>query len=185
MKPLKTGIAYHGNRMPSHYRVDLEEIQKADMDIVVHMFSHTDWDRHHLVMKDIFKMTEDAGLEVWVDNWGIGGPPGDKSFFLGLHPEAHMVYSDGTMHPTFVDSKISQPTTSHRILFNLATAKPALKTTTTAAQVTSTQSITTASTTGSAQVPISTHAHRSGSEPTTLFVRSKASQAPATNTPQG
>ncbi len=102
MKPLKTGMAYHGNRMPSHYRVDLEEMQKADLDIVVHMFSHTDWDRHHLVMKDIFKMTEDAGLEVWVDNWGIGGPPGDKSFFLGLHPEAHMVYSDGTMHPTKV-----------------------------------------------------------------------------------
>ena len=102
MKPLKTGVAYHGNRMPSHYRLDLAEMQKADMDIVVHMFSHTDWDRHHLVMKDIFKMTEDAGLEVWVDNWGIGGPPGDKSFFLGLHPEAHMMWSDGTMHPTKV-----------------------------------------------------------------------------------
>ena len=102
MKPLKTGIAYHGNRMPSHFREDLASIQKADMDIVVHMFSHTDWDRHHLVMKDIFKMTEDAGLEVWVDNWGIGGPPGDKTFFLGLHPEAHMIYSDGTMHPTKV-----------------------------------------------------------------------------------
>ena len=47
-------MAYHGNRMPSHYRVDLEEMQKADLDIVVHMFSHTDWDRHHLVMMDIF-----------------------------------------------------------------------------------------------------------------------------------
>lgn len=102
MKPLKTGVAYHGNRMPSHYRDDLAEMSKADMDIVVHMFSHTDWDRHHLVMKDIFKMTEDAGLEVWVDNWGIGGPPGDKTFFLGLHPEAHMIYSNGKMHPTKV-----------------------------------------------------------------------------------
>ena len=35
MKPLKTGMAYHGNRMPSHYRVDLEEMQKADLDIVI------------------------------------------------------------------------------------------------------------------------------------------------------
>ena len=32
MKPLKTGVAYHGNRMPSHAREDLKEIVDADMD---------------------------------------------------------------------------------------------------------------------------------------------------------
>ena len=81
-RSLLTGVAYHGNRMPSHVREDMREIAKADMDIVVHMFSHTDWDRHKKVMEDIFKITEDAGMEVWVDNWGLGGPPGDKSHFL-------------------------------------------------------------------------------------------------------
>ena len=99
MKKLKTGVAYHGNRMLSHAIADMREIARADMDVVVHMLSHTDWERHDKVMKDIFAASEDAGLEVWVDNWGIGGAPGDKSHFLSYHPEAHMYTGDGVMHP--------------------------------------------------------------------------------------
>ena len=99
MKPLKTGTAYHGNRMLSHAIEDMRNIARADMDIVVHMLSHNDWERHDQVMKDIFKATESYGLEVWVDNWGIGGAPGDKCHFLAYHPEAHSYYGDGIMHP--------------------------------------------------------------------------------------
>ncbi len=98
-RSLLTGVAYHGNRMPSHYRADLEGMRRADMDIVVHMLSHTDWERHSKVIKDMCKMTEDAGLEVWMDNWGLNGVPGDKSHFLSSHPEAHMIYSNGDMDP--------------------------------------------------------------------------------------
>ena len=100
MQKLKTGVAYHGNRMPSHAREDIRKIVEADMDLVVHMFSHTDWDRHKYVMKDILAMTEDAGLEAWVDNWGLGGSPGDKSHFLAYYPDSHMYYSNGVMNPT-------------------------------------------------------------------------------------
>jgi len=95
---LKTGCAYHGNRMLSHAMADMHEIAMADMDIVVHMLSHTDWERHADVMGDIFKASEAEGLEVWVDNWGIGGVPGDKSHFLSYHPEAHSYYGNGRMH---------------------------------------------------------------------------------------
>lgn len=101
-RTLKTGVAYHGNRMPSHALNDMREIARADMDIVVHMFSHNDWDRHSNRMKDIFKITEDQGLEVWVDNWGLGGPPGDKSHFLSFHPDAHMLFSNGQFAPVNV-----------------------------------------------------------------------------------
>jgi len=98
-KPLKTGVAYHGNRMLSHAINDMREIAAADMDIVVHMLSHNDWERHDTVMGDIFKASEAEGLEVWVDNWGIGGAPGDKCHFLAYHPEAHIYYGNGIMHP--------------------------------------------------------------------------------------
>ena len=64
-KPLRLGAAYHGNRMPHHARQDLLDMATHGMDLVVHMFSHTDWDRHKLVMKDIVTMSEDMGLEVW------------------------------------------------------------------------------------------------------------------------
>lgn len=98
-KPLRLGAAYHGNRMPHHARQDLLDMATHGMDLVVHMFSHTDWDRHKLVMKDIVTMSEDMGLEVWVDNWGLGGPPGDKSHFLSYYPDSHMNYSNGDMDP--------------------------------------------------------------------------------------
>ena len=98
-RSLLTGVAYHGNRMPSHVRQDMREIAKADMDIVVHMFSHTDWERHGKIMKDIFAITEDAGMEVWVDNWGLGGPPGDRSHFLAYYPDSHVYLSNGEIAP--------------------------------------------------------------------------------------
>ena len=99
MQKLKTGAAYHGNRMLSHAISDMREMVRADMDVVVHMLSHNDWERHDRVMADIFKASEDLGLEVWVDNWGIGGAPGDKAHFLAYHPEAHSYIGDGEMHP--------------------------------------------------------------------------------------
>lgn len=99
MQKLRLGAAYHGNRMPHHARQDLLDMATHGMDLVVHMFSHTDWDRHKMVMKDIITMSEDTGLEVWVDNWGLGGPPGDKSHFLAYYPDSHIYLSNGEMDP--------------------------------------------------------------------------------------
>lgn len=99
MKKLQLGAAYHGNRMPQHARQDLLDMATHGMDLVVHMFSHTDWDRHKMIMKDIITMSDDLGLEVWVDNWGLGGPPGDKSHFLAYYPDSHIYLSNGEMDP--------------------------------------------------------------------------------------
>lgn len=99
MQKLLTGAAYHGNRMLHHAAADFRDMADNHMNLIVHMFSHTDWDRHCRVMKDMVELSEEAGLEVWVDNWGLGGPPGDKSHFLALHPEAHQIYSNGELAP--------------------------------------------------------------------------------------
>ncbi len=102
MKPLRTGMAYHGNRMLHHAEADFKDMAAHNMNLVVHMLSHTDWDRHKNVMKTMVELSEEAGLEVWMDNWGLGGPPGDKSHFLSYYPDSHQIYSDGTMDPTRV-----------------------------------------------------------------------------------
>lgn len=99
-KLLRLGAAYHGNRMPHHAYQDLSDMASHGMNLVVHMFSHTDWERHGRVMKDIVSMSSDLGLEVWMDNWGLGGPPGDKSHFLGYYPDSHMFLSNGEMDPS-------------------------------------------------------------------------------------
>ena len=70
-RPLKKGIAYHSNRLLSHVREDMQEIVQSGFDIVLHTFSHNDWDRHKNIMKEIFTITRENGLDVWVDNWGI------------------------------------------------------------------------------------------------------------------
>ena len=50
-KPLILGAAYHGNLMPHHAREDMRDMMRNGMDLVVHMFSHTDWDRHKEKMR--------------------------------------------------------------------------------------------------------------------------------------
>ncbi len=99
---LKLGTAYHGNRMLHHAKADMEEIAACGMNLVVHMLTHTDMDRNKAVMKEIIQASHDAGLEVWVDNWGLAGAPGEKSYFLGDHPDSHRCWSDGTMVPYMV-----------------------------------------------------------------------------------
>lgn len=107
MQPLKLGVAYHGNRMTHHAREDMRDIMRNGFDIVVHMFSHTDWDRHKTKIKEMIAISKEVGLEVWIDNWGLAGPPGDKAHFLAYHPEAHQIYSDGQMDP--IRSCFNQP----------------------------------------------------------------------------
>jgi len=99
LRPLKLGTAYHGNRMLHHASQDMLDMVKHGMNLVVHMFTHTDMDRNKNVMKDIVRVSEEAGLEVWIDNWGLPGAPGEKSYFLADYPDSHRYYSDGTMVP--------------------------------------------------------------------------------------
>lgn len=99
LKPLVKGVAYHGNRMLTHVRADMEEIVRQGFNNVVHMFSHNDWDRHKKIMGEIIAISKDYGLDVWVDNWGLGGPPGDKSHFMSYHPESHQYFNNGEIDP--------------------------------------------------------------------------------------
>jgi len=75
---LRLGTAYHSNRILRHVEEDMVDIVNHNMNLVVHMFSHNDLDRHSKVMKDIIAVSVDKGLEVWIDNWGLDCGPGDK-----------------------------------------------------------------------------------------------------------
>ena len=64
MRPLKTGVAYHGNRMLHYAEADMHNIAAHNMNVGVHMFSHNDWARHHEVMRRMFAISKDSRLEV-------------------------------------------------------------------------------------------------------------------------
>lgn len=109
-RKLKIGTAYHGNRILRHVEEDMTDIANHHMNLVVHMFTHNDMDRHRSVLKDIIAVSEEKGLEVWIDNWGIDDGPGDKAYITSLIPEAAQEYADGTRyfrpcfnHPSFRD----------------------------------------------------------------------------------
>lgn len=99
MEKLQLGIAYHGNRILKHVKTDMEDFVNHNMNLVVHMFTHNDMKRHKEVMKDIFAVTRDYGLDFWVDNWGLAGTPGDSSHFLSYYPDSHRYFSDGKVDP--------------------------------------------------------------------------------------
>ena len=96
---LKLGTAYHSNRLLRHVEEDMDDIVRHHMNLVVHMFSHNDLTRHKNVMRDVLAASYERGLEVWVDNWGIDGGPGEKAYFPATCPSALSVYADGTLHP--------------------------------------------------------------------------------------
>ena len=107
---LKLGTAYHGNRILRHVEEDMRDIVNHNMNLVVHMFTHNDMDRHRSVLKDIISISKNEGLEVWVDNWGIDDGPGDKAYITSLIPQAAQEFSNGERcfrpcfnHPDFRD----------------------------------------------------------------------------------
>lgn len=102
MQKLELGVAYHGNRILNQVKADMLDIVNHNMNLVVHMFTHNDMDRHKNVMKEIFDVTKDYGLDIWVDNWGLGGPPGDKSHLLQYYRDSHQIYSNGEVDPVRV-----------------------------------------------------------------------------------
>lgn len=99
MDTLKLGVAYHGNRLLSSVEKDMKDILEHNFNLVVHMMSHNDWKRSSDVMKDIFSATTGLGLDLWVDNWGLNGTPGDTSHFLCYFPDAHQYFSNGEIRP--------------------------------------------------------------------------------------
>ena len=95
MDKLQLGVAYHSNRIVRHVREDMLSIVEGGFDSVLHMFTHNDMERHRAVMADIIALSEEMGLEVWVDNWGLAGAPGESSHFLSYQPDARQIYNTG------------------------------------------------------------------------------------------
>ena len=98
-KILQKGVAYHGNRMLPHIRADMLDIVEHGFNTVVHMFTHNDWRRHKKIMAETIAISRELGLDVWIDNWGLGGPPGELSNFLSYYPDEHQYYNSGEVEP--------------------------------------------------------------------------------------
>ena len=98
---MKTGVSYFSSRDLRHVREDLQEIIDHGCNYVVHCFTETDLAYARDTMRDVVKATHDAGLEAWLDPWGVAGIFSGETFtrFPLDHPETWQVLSDGRRAP--------------------------------------------------------------------------------------
>lgn len=98
---METGVSYFSSRDLKHVREDLREIIEHGCTYVVHCFTETDLAYARDTMRDVVRATHEAGLEVWLDPWGLCGIFSGETFtrFPLDHPEAWQVLSDGRRAP--------------------------------------------------------------------------------------
>lgn len=99
---MKLGVTYLGNRFVRHYAErDLPEIVDAGCDYVVHTFSEYDLAFHTGEIGGLVEATHEAGLEAWLDCWGLGGFFAGEAFsdFMLRHPESWQVKPNGERAP--------------------------------------------------------------------------------------
>lgn len=94
---MKTGVSYFGNRMLNHYLEDLKDIKAHNCNFVLHTFSENDYFFYKDTMKDFVKASQDAGLEVYIDPWGVAGVFGGEADWRWLpkNIDASQIRNDG------------------------------------------------------------------------------------------
>jgi hypothetical protein len=98
---MKTGVSYYGNRILQHVREDMETIAKNHCTYVVHTCSENDLQYYHGTIEQIVRISHEAGLEVWLDPWGVGRVFGGEAYsrFACDQLGARQILSDGSSAP--------------------------------------------------------------------------------------
>lgn len=98
---MQTGVSYFSSRTVRHVRADLQDMVEHGCTYVVHCFTETDLAYYRDTMREVVHATHDAGLEAWLDPWGVAGIFSGETFtrFPLDHPEAWQVLSDGRRAP--------------------------------------------------------------------------------------
>ncbi len=99
---MKTGVSYFGNRIPEHYRRhDLPEIVASGCTYVLHTFSENDLQFYRGAVGEMVALTKQAGLEAYVDPWGLGGLFAGEAFsdFLPRNLDSWQVTAGGLSVP--------------------------------------------------------------------------------------
>ncbi len=97
----KTGVSYFGSRDPRQVRRDMADIAAHHCTFVVHTYSEEDYYFYSKAMKELVTISHDAGLEVHMDPWGVGGVFGGEAFsrFVMENPDQCQRQADSKMLP--------------------------------------------------------------------------------------
>jgi hypothetical protein len=98
---MKTGVSYYGNRILQHVKTDMAEIRRNHCTFVVHTCSENDLQYYHRTIEQIVDLSHEAGLEVWLDPWGVGRVFGGEAYsrLACERLSARQILSDGSSAP--------------------------------------------------------------------------------------
>jgi hypothetical protein len=96
-----TGVSYFTGRTLRHVHADVVDMVEHSCTYIVHCLTETDLAYYRQTMADIVRITHEAGLEAWLDPWGVAGIFSGETFtrFPLQHPETWQVLSDGRRVP--------------------------------------------------------------------------------------
>jgi hypothetical protein len=94
---MKIGCSYFGNRILKHVTEDMKELVDMGCTYVVHTYNENDLTFYRKTIGEMVRASQDLGLEVHVDPWGVGKVFGGESFsgFVMANHDALQVASDG------------------------------------------------------------------------------------------
>ena len=99
---MKTGISYFGNRISEHFvERDLPDIVAHGCTYIVHTFSENDLHHYKGSLKAMVAATHQAGLEAYIDPWGVGGVFGGEEYsdFVPRNSDTWQMKPDGSSVP--------------------------------------------------------------------------------------
>src|SRR3989304_5938780 len=78
--PVETGVSYFSSRTLRHVSDDLQEMVDQGCSYVVHCYTETDLAYYRDTVRDIVAASHGAGLEAWLDPWGVAGRFSRRTF---------------------------------------------------------------------------------------------------------
>lgn len=98
---VETGVSYFSSRTMRHFLADLDDMLAHHCSYVVHCFTETDLLYYRETMREIVGATKAAGLDVWLDPWGVAGVFSGETLsrFPLDNVETLQVLSDGRRAP--------------------------------------------------------------------------------------
>ncbi len=85
---LTLGASYFGSRHLDHIKRDMAAIAESGCNMVVHTMSEEDMTYYPETMVQVVKASKEAGLQVFLDPWGVGRVFGGEAFsnFVSINP---------------------------------------------------------------------------------------------------
>lgn len=77
---MKLACSYFGNRFVRYVREDMQQLRQLGFGRVIHTFSENDLAYYSGTMREIVAVTREAGLEAWLDPWGVARVFGGEAF---------------------------------------------------------------------------------------------------------